>query len=299
MKDSDRRTSDSLREYNGELKAGLAHGLNFTKLMDIMIYTDDKDDLLNSVQKLIDYPLDSQFIKFPIQYSKADFYLLFMNRLLEEHSISSMTNLGTNGVDGDLVQRLSPLSDTYEFKFRVHGSVADYISIQQGATIFALDFSAKTVRFNGQALLDLFLVDLNDELNSNEIISAVRVWAEFAGFMQADYGYQVDYDILAVDDGHFEAFRNRQLPSQVIDQLFISAAQHGFDLMAYKHTGAQLELDGVNVNIFDRPVHDQTNWGLQVVDGDNHVSWFQLLLNYDFLRRWYLDNLAALEIGVK
>ncbi|MHA8111050.1 hypothetical protein ACYATP_06160 [Lactobacillaceae bacterium Melli_B4] len=299
MKDSDRRTSDSLKEYNSELKAGLAHGLNFTKLMDIMIYTDDKDDLLNSVQKLVDYPLDSHFVQFPIQYSKADFYLLFMNRLLEEHSISSMTQLGTNGVNGGLVQRLSPLADTYDFEFRINGNVAEYISRQQGETIFTLDLDTKQIGFNGSALLDLFLVDRDEELDSNVIISAVRVWIEFASFMHADYDYQVDYDILAVNDDQFEGFRNRELPSQIIDQLFISAAKHGFALMAYQTTGAQLELDGVKVNIFSKPTNGNANWGLQVVDGDNHVSWFQLLLKYDFLRRWYLDNLAELEIGIK
>jgi len=78
-------TSGRLLNYNEAIKAGLQTGLHFTELMDQLIKTTDPDKLVEAATQLADFQLDSDYVTFPHQYSNADYYLLFMSRMLELH----------------------------------------------------------------------------------------------------------------------------------------------------------------------------------------------------------------------
>ncbi|UQS86661.1 hypothetical protein MOO44_07190 [Nicoliella spurrieriana] len=297
MKDSDRKMSIALFEYNRQLKAGLKRGDDYSKLLDRMIYTDDKDELLKSIDDLIHFKMDTDYVQFPIRYSSADFYLIFMARVLEENNISSMIQMDMNGTAGNVAQRLIQLDNGITFKFVVNNDRISYTDTTYGNPLFDLSFEIKRIHFNDQALLDLFVETLNDDLGPTPIIIAVNTLIAFADFMHADYDYQVSYGILDTSDQHFHAFKNRKLPRAIIDELFISSAKDKYSLISYKQTGAQLKLDGATLNLFNDGTDVNPNWGMQIVDGDNNVSWFQLLLKYDFLRDWYLKNLSDLQIN--
>ncbi|MEJ6400555.1 hypothetical protein [Nicoliella lavandulae] len=302
MSNSLKRTSDSLINYNKQLKAGLANGIKFTDLMDVMIETSDKNKLLDAVHKLVKFRLSTEFVNFPIQYSKADFYLLFMNRLLEEHNLSTATQLKTGQIGNSLVQYLDPLSNHDSFRFSINNSQVAYIDTQMNEPIFYLDFDAKLLAFNNESLLEVFVYNLKDQLGAKAVSAAINILMKFASFMAEDYGYQVNYSILDTRNALFTSFATHDFDRHIIDQLFVSAAENGYSLMAYNVTGAQLELDDVQVNIFDSnqgEAKSAADWGLQVVDPKNKVSWFQLLLKYDFLKNWYLDNLEHLELETR
>ncbi len=78
-------TTGRLMSYNDQLKESLKRGIYFTKVLDELINTDDKNILLESVMTLTDYRLDTAYLIFPQQYSRADYYLIFLNRLLQLH----------------------------------------------------------------------------------------------------------------------------------------------------------------------------------------------------------------------
>ncbi|MBW1605651.1 hypothetical protein [Lactobacillus sp. Sy-1] len=296
MKDSDRKMGIALFEYNRNLKAGLDRGTKYSELLDKMTYTNDLEELFNSIQELIHFQMDTEFVQFPIRYSTADLYLVFMARLLEEHNISSMIQMQMNGTAGNVVQHLTQLEAADSFKFVVDRNRIAYTDVNRGEHIFYLDFDAKQAGFDSNALLNLFVVDLNPTVGPTPIIIAVNTLIAFTKFMGTDYGYEVDYSILDTTNASFHAFRNRNLPSRFIDELFIKASENKYPLMSYQLSGAQLNLDGVQLNIFNNQDEANPNWGLQVVDSGENVSWFQLLLRYDFLKDWYLTNLADLEI---
>src|SRR5699024_6001119 len=86
-------TSGRLLNYNEAIKDGLQTGLTFTKLMDQLIRTTDPNELVDAATQLADFKLDSDYVTFPHQYSNADYYLLFMSRMLELHDQGSQVIL--------------------------------------------------------------------------------------------------------------------------------------------------------------------------------------------------------------
>ncbi|MDO4456385.1 MAG: hypothetical protein Q4B66_06815, partial [Ligilactobacillus agilis] len=79
-----------LIEYNQQLKANLAAGIRFTEILDVLSETKDTDELLEAALALSTYQLDSAYLVYPQQYSKSDFYLIFLQRLLQLHQANTM-----------------------------------------------------------------------------------------------------------------------------------------------------------------------------------------------------------------
>lgn len=75
-------TNERLMNYNGRLKESLNNGIRFTEVFDTLINTTDLNELFQSIKTLASYQLDDDYLVYPIQYSRADFYLIFINRLL-------------------------------------------------------------------------------------------------------------------------------------------------------------------------------------------------------------------------
>ncbi len=64
-------------------------------------------------------------------------------------------------------------------------------------------------------------------------------------------------------------------------------------MLMHSSDGAVLELPNqVTLHITSK----NAKWGMTVHDDEEATSWFKLLLDYPFVREWYLENLGDLEV---
>lgn len=294
-------TSGRLLNYNEAIKSGLETGLRFTKLMDQLIKTQDADELVAAATQLADFQLDSDYVTFPHQYSNADYYLLFMSRMLELHDQGKHVMLQSRDHHETLTQQLTPLGDRGTFNFRVETSDNGGVFYREKATgqsLFYLNLDRKMFRFNSHALTQLFIIDLHDTVPADTVKASVQILVDFARYLKEDYGYSVDFNLLDAANQQNYAVRSANLPAGVVDRLFVAAAKNDYMLTnGVNGNGAQIELDqNVVVNIFNNQLEGQPEWVLTVHDDEQKVSWFDILLRYPFMRDWYLENLDDLEI---
>lgn len=294
-------TSGRLLNYNEAIKDGLQTGLTFTKLMDQLIRTTDADELVNAATQLADFQLDSDYVTFPHQYSNADYYLLFMSRMLELHDQGSQVILQSRDHHEELTQQLTTLGDRGSFNFRVETSENGGVFYRERATgqsLFYLNLERKMFRFNSHALTQLFIIDLHDTVPAETVKTSVRVLLDFARYLKEDYGYSVDFNILDAANRQNYSVRAEDLPAGIVDRLFVTAAKNDYMLTnGVNGNGAEITLDNnVVVDIFNNQLEGQAEWVLTVHDDDQKISWFDVLLKYPFMRDWYLENLTDLEI---
>ena len=294
-------TSGRLLNYNEAIKSGLETGLTFTKLMDQLIKTHDADELVAAATQLADFKLDSDYVTFPHQYSNADYYLLFMSRMLELHDQGKHVMVQSRDHHEELTQQLTPLGDRGTFSFRVETSENGGVFYRERATgqsLFYLNLERKMFRFNSHALTQLFIIDLHDTVPADTVKASVQILVDFARYLKEDYGYSVDFNVLDAANQQNYAVRSADLPAGVVDRLFVAAAKNDYMLTnGVNGNGAQIQLDkNVVVDIFNNQLEGQPEWVLTVHDDNQKVSWFDILLRYPFMRDWYLENLDDLEI---
>lgn len=294
-------TSGRLLNYNEAIKDGLQTGITFTKLMDQLIRTTDPDELVDAATQLADFKLDSDYVTFPHQYSNADYYLLFMSRMLELHDQGSQVIVQSRDHHEELIQQLTSLGDRGSFNFRVESSENGGVFYRErttGQSLFYLNLERKMFRFNSHALTQLFIIDLHDTVPAETVKTSVQVLIDFARYLKQDYGYSVDFNILDAANRQNYAVRAADLPAGIVDRLFVAAAKNEYMLTnGVNGNGAEIALDdGVVVDIFNNQLEGQPEWVLTVHDDEQKISWFDVLLKYPFMRDWYLENLTDLEI---
>ncbi|MFC6207990.1 hypothetical protein [Levilactobacillus tongjiangensis] len=295
-------TSGRLVNYNDAIKSGLETGLKFTQLMDQLIKTNDADKLVAAATELANFTLDSDFVTFPHQYSNADYYLLFMSRMLELHDQGKNVILQSRDHREELTQQLTPLGDRGTFNFRVESSENGGVFYRERATgqsLFYLNLERKMFRFNSHALTQLFIIDLHDTVPAETVKTSVKILLDFARYLKEDYGYSVDFNILDAANRQNYAVRSADLPAGVVDRLFVTAAKNDYMLTnGVNGNGAEIQLDkGVVVDIFNNQLEGQPEWVMTVHDDEQKISWFDVLLKYPFMRDWYLEDLTDLEIA--
>lgn len=295
-------TTGRLMAYNDQLKNSLENGFNFTKLLDTLISTNSVAELLTAVAKLTNYQLDTAFLTFPQRYSRSDFYLIFLNRLLELHQRAGMI-LQSSDQYHELYHEFPGINTKGYFIFQLEDNQANgafYIEKKSKLKLFYLNFSRHVLRFNSHALTQLLLVDYFTEIEHQKIKSfAVSLW-EIGKFLKEDFGFDVDFGLLDPANNCVYQITDPQLPSEILDRLFIAAAAADKMLEAGANQTAILRLnDQVIFKAFRQTNPEMAafgEWGLAVQDPNQKVSLFDVLLKYDFLKDWYLNNLVVLEI---
>ncbi|RRK09527.1 hypothetical protein D1831_12275 [Lactiplantibacillus garii] len=294
-------THGKLTMFNEGLKSGLANGEKFTALMDQLIDTTDGEVLLGAAQKLADFKLDSAYVTFPHQYKNADYYLIFMSRLLGMHH-DEKPILNSQRQSESLYHVYEDLTDDYTFLYQVVTNAnggAYYREQTTGENLFYIHLERRLLRFNSTAFTNLFINKLLLKGTGVDQINAVlATLIKFGHCLRDDFGFNVDFNILDVDNAAKYELRAANLDAAIVDKLFVSAAQHDYMLRNSQHGhGAQIELrTGLLVDIFDTGANGGTKWVLTVHDPKQEVSWFDVLLHFDFMRDWYLDNIDSLEI---
>ncbi|MCT4458096.1 hypothetical protein EFP00_11900 [Lactiplantibacillus paraplantarum] len=295
-------THGKLSTFNEGLKKGLANGEKFTALMDQLIDTADGETLLAAAQQLANYKLDTAYVTFPHQYQNADYYLIFMSRLLGMHG-DEQAVLNSQRHTEALYHVYSALTDDYTFLYQVvdKGNGGAYYREQTtGESLFYIHLERRLLRFNSSAFTNLFINKLLLKGTGVDQINVVlATLIKFGHCLQDDFGFNVDFNILDVANAAKYELRAADLDRAIVDKLFVSAAENDYMLRNSQHgQGAQIELrTGLTVDIFDAAEADGgRKWVLTVHDPEQAVSWFDVLLHFGFMRDWYLDNIDSLEI---
>ncbi|ETY74509.1 hypothetical protein [Lactiplantibacillus fabifermentans] len=294
-------THGKLSMFNEGLKSGLANGQKFTALMDELIDTSDGEVLLSAAQKLADFKLDSAYVTFPHQYKNADYYLIFMSRLLSMHQ-DEKAILNSRAHSESLYHVFDAITDDYTFLYQVvtnDNGGAYYTEQTTGESLFYIHLERRLLRFNSRAFTNLFINKLLLKgTGVDQINSVLATLIAFGHYLRDDFGFNVDFNILDVDNAAKYELREANLNGEVVDKLFVTAAQNNHMLRnSPKGHGAEIELQsGLIVDIFDAGKPGSAKWVLTVRDQGQRVSWFDVLLHFDFMRNWYLANIDALEI---
>lgn len=295
-------TRGRLISYNDQLKESLNSGLKFTELLDTLIQTKNTDELFDAAMSLVSYKLDTAYLVFPQQYSRADYYLIFLNRLLELHDNEHIV-LNSSEHNHELYHEYPSVGMSGYFVFKLaegndHG--AYYTEVNTGDVLFYLDFKQRVLRFNSHDLTDLLVVNYGSKFDYKTIRPIEETLLTIGRYLKQDYGFDVDFNILDPSNNALYPIVDDKVPQAALDKLFIKAADVHYMLKSGQHGDAILDLSGdIHLMLFDRSVFDQdkpSQWVISVRDKDNKVSWFDILFKFDFLRDWYLNNLNSLEI---
>ncbi|MFC6180918.1 hypothetical protein [Lactiplantibacillus daowaiensis] len=294
-------THGKLSMFNEGLKSGLANGQKFTELMDQLIDTTDGETLLKAARALSDFKLDSAYVTFPHQYQNADYYLIFMSRLLSMHDDEHAV-LNTRTHSESLYHVFNELSDDYTFLYQIvdnENGGAYYHEQTTGENLFYVHLERRLLRFNSRAFTNLFINKLLLKgTGVDQINTVLATLINFGHYLRDDFGFNVDFNILDVDNAAKYELREANLTGEVVDKLFVTAAQHDYMLQnSPAGHGAEIQLPGsLTIDIFDGGKPTEAKWVLTVHDPDQRVSWFDVLLHFDFIRDWYLENIDSLEI---
>ncbi|KRN88646.1 hypothetical protein [Ligilactobacillus ceti] len=293
-------TTERLLDYNDQLKISLQNGINFTELLDTLINTKNSSELLDATMKLIDYQLDSSYLVYPQQYSRADYYLIFINRILEIHQAESVV-LQSNEHEFELHHEYPGIDSLGYFVFKVlenNENGAYYVEKNTGLELFYLDFKQRVLRFNSRALTELLIVKYQDEITYEVLTQFTDYLLAIGDILKAEYSFDVDFNILDTSNTAYYAISDPDMPQQALDRLFILASETGHMLLSGAQNEAILELgQNVKMTIFQHSgFGEEARWVIAITDPDNAVSFFDVLGRYAFLSDWYLDNLNSLEI---
>jgi len=195
------------------------------------------------------------------------------------------------------------LSADYTFLYQVvdNGNGGAYYREQTtGENLFYIHLERRLLRFNSEAFTNLFINQLllkgTDAAHINTVIATL---IKFGHCLRDDFGFNVDFNILDVVNAAKYELRSANLDRAIVDKLFVTAAANDHMLQNSKQgQGAQIELrQGLTVDVYDAAEKGGSHkWVITVHDPEQAVSWFDVLLHFDFMRDWYLDNIDSLEI---
>lgn len=294
-------TTGRLMSYNDQLKESLERGIYFTQVIDELIHTTDKEALLDAIMTLTDYRLDTAYLVFPQQYSRADYYLIFLNRLLQLHE-NEQVILQSSDHRNELYHEFPGIDMEGYFIFKIDDNMREgayYIDKNTGLKLFYINFKRQLIRFNSQALTKLLVVDYSEKFDYKTVKRFEQYLVAIGRYFKEDYGFDVDFNLLDVSNSAVYPIASTEEPRNALDKLFIISAQAGHMLLNGEQGQALLELKkDLSLALFEKKNPDTLNsqWVLQVHDAEHKISWFDILYRYEFIRDWYLNNLDSLAI---
>jgi hypothetical protein len=297
---NNKTTSSSPRErltaLSDSFKDVLKMGQKYVNLIDQLAQTNDPAEMLSATSQLVKLDLQNAFVDFPQHYQAADYYLIFMGRLLEKHGIDAVQV--SENVRHEFIARIEPIADSDSFRFTVNGDEAAFTEQGEQEPLFYLDLENRLMQFDNRALVNYFIVRALTSHSDLDLRNAVKPLIAFANELQNDLDFTINLGILNTENGkHFDLVQP-DLDLTVIDQLFVATAENDYMLMNLpKNNGAQLVLDqGIKLDIAFDPDDYSQQWFFAVDDPTAQVSFFDTLLHYHLIRKWYLDNRSSLAV---
>ena len=222
-----------------------------------------------------------------------------MSRLLEIHEEKGL--ILTSAADHEeLSVTFDALGTQPDFKFVLVGGRnggAFFTDKASGLHLFYMNLERQQIRFNSKAFTDLFAVALADQ-PADKKMAAIDTLITFAKDLQRDYHFTADYNLLETDNNAEYQTKHPALPAGTVDKLFVASADSHYMLQnAPAGNGAIIDLeDDLVFGIADAGTQTAPKWVITTTDPKNQISLMAVLLNYDFIRQWYLANRDDLEI---
>lgn len=288
--------SEQLTALSDSFKDVLKLGQQYVDLLDQLAQTDAAEKMLTATTALVKLDLANAFINFPQHYQAADYYLIFMGRLLEKHGIDAVKI--SENARHEFIARIDSVADQESFKFTVDGGEATFTEQGEQEPLFYLDLTNRLMQFNNQALINYFIVRALKKHTDLELRDAVKPLIAFAEELKADLDFTINLGILNTENGQHFNLVQPELDLRVIDRLFVSTAENDYMLMNLpRNNGAELVLDqGIKLDIAFDPDDYSQQWFFAVQDPSSQVSFFDTLLHYNLIRKWFLANREALAV---
>lgn len=290
--------SERVQALSDSFKDVLNLGQRYVELLDQLAQTKDAKNLLSATTKLAKMDLANAFVDFPPHYKAADYYLIFMDRLLKMHGDTTV-NVTESEPDHEFEATVASIGDEAIFKFVIDSrGEAAFTEQSQHEPLFFLSLEDKLMQFNNRALVNYFIVYALKQHTDLELREAVKPMIAFAKYLQKDLDFTIDLGILATENDRRFMLDKPELPLTVIDRLFVATADQDYMLMNLpRNNGAELLLDrGIKLDIAFDPDDYSQEWAFLVKDPDAQVSFFDVLLHYELVRKWYLDDRASLAV---
>ncbi|MDH5104317.1 hypothetical protein OQI89_00480 [Lentilactobacillus diolivorans] len=291
-------TNELLANYSHAIQSGLDNGTAYIKSFNVLNETQDTQELLSAAVKLTSFQLDTDFVTFPHKFSDEDIQLVFLERLLTLSGIENELVISNPEHVQKLLCKFSKLGDkTFTFSRSSKNPDGFFFGpTMMNRPLFYVNLKAKELMFHGSSLIEYFVVDL-EGIKTDEIKSALQVMVKAAQILKESFGFKIDFNVLDSVNGEFYAFASGDLPDSIMDELFVKSAENHFILMSAQNGGASLTLDDkTEVTVYDAGDASRPKWGATIHDQDQKESWLCLLLDYPFIKEWYLRNQKQLEI---
>ncbi|MFC6179007.1 hypothetical protein ACFQGR_06375 [Weissella sagaensis] len=252
-------------------------------------------------QQLTTSSLDTEWVVVPRQYSQADWYLLAFDRFLQFAKVTTYDIL-TPAEREELTLVFPGLDEPATFEFEVNhddNGGAYFTELGTQKRLFYWSLTRRQIYFNADAITDLLVENFRKKTTAARIRPIANLLTTFGRYMEQEFDYQVDYNILETQDDFLYPMKQKELPAGMLDRLFVLSADSNYFLQAIPN-GAGLVLDrGVEVRLFyvnDATASNAQRWHFQVMDGQDAISWLDVLLDYDFIGAWYLVERRYLAI---
>lgn len=291
--------TEKVQALSDSLTDGLRIGEQYVGLLNDLCQKTDPQDLLSAVMKLNKINLSSPFVKFPQHYEPADYYLLFMGRLLELGNIQGMT-LEEDNVSHRLSMACQHLSEETKFKFELdrNNGGAFFTEQEKHEPLFYINLEKKVLRFSNRALVNFFVIREAERYSDLDIQATLKILMDFTEILANELDFVNDLGILNPSNDVEFPLQAPELNKQIIDKLFVKTTDTDFMLLSMpKNNGALLNLDRqIRLTLFYNPDDYSQQWKFKVVDPDQQYSFFDVLLHYSIIREWYLNNREALAV---
>lgn len=291
--------TEKVQALSDSLTDGLRIGEQYVGLLNDLCQKTDPQDLLSAVMKLNKINLSSPFVKFPQHYEPADYYLLFMGRLLELGNIQGMT-LEEDNVSHRLSMACQHLSEETKFKFELdrNNGGAFFTEQEKHEPLFYISLEKKVLRFSNRALVNFFVIREAERYSDLDIQATLKILMDFTEILANELDFVNDLGILNPSNDVEFPLQAPELNKQIIDKLFVKTTDTDFMLLSMpKNNGALLNLDRqIRLTLFYDPDDYSQQWKFKVVDPDQQYSFFDVLLHYSIIREWYLNNREALAV---
>ncbi len=144
------------------------------------------------------------------------------------------------------------------------------------------------------------LLIANDaENDKKDLIRFEKYLVSIGECVEQAYGYEVDFNLLNARRDAVYPIVSETEPEVALDRLFIMSSDAGCMLKSGMNGEAIMNLpDSVVLTLFDENLAggNSPEWGMTVKDDEDKISFFDLLVRYDFLKDWYLENLQSVEV---
>lgn len=252
-------------------------------------------------QQLTTASLDTEWVVAPRQYSQADWYMLAFDRLLGFAGVTAYDIL-TPAEREELTLVFPDLDEPATFEFEVNhddNGGAYFTELGTGKRLFYWSLTRRQIYFNADAITDLLVSNFRKKTTAARIRPVASLLTAFGRYMEAEFDYQVDYNILETQDDFLYPLKQKDMPAGMLDRLFVLSADSNYFLQAIPNGAGLVLNNGIEVRVFyvnDPSVQDAQRWHFQVVDGQDAISWLDVLLDYDFIGAWYLGERRYLAI---